>query len=105
MSTQSIPKPVAPPPVAAAGPSGKKWAILAVAALLGLGIAYMPTPHGLSHIAQLGVGITAFTAVLWASQIVNNGIASLFMMGLLMLAGVKPPLALSGFGGGSFWVL
>src|SRR5271169_2460314 len=107
MSTQSIPKPAAPPPTpqsnVVAGPSMKQWIILAIAIAVGLAIVSMPTPHGLSRIAQLVLGITAFTAVLWASQVINNGIASILMMGLLMLAGVKPPLALSGFGGGSFW--
>ena len=106
MSTQSIPKPAAPPSGAAyGGPSRMKWICLAIAVALGLAIAFMPTPQGLSHIAQLVLGITAFTAVLWATQVINNGIASILMMGLLLLAGVKPPLVLSGFGGGAFWVL
>jgi anion transporter len=105
MSTQSITKPAPPPSAAMPGPSAKQWLLLAIAVAVGLAIVVMPTPHGLSRIAQLVLGITAFTAVLWASQVVNNGIASILMMGLLIFAGVKPPLALSGFGGGSFWVL
>jgi len=109
MSTQSIPKPAAPPASppsnVVTGPSAKQWIILAIAIAVGLAIITLPTPQGLSRIAQLVLGITAFTAVLWASQIINNGIASILMMGLLMLAGVKVPLVLSGFGGGSFWVL
>jgi len=105
MSTQSIPKPAAPPSAAMAGPSKKQWIILAVAIAVGLAIVLSPTPHGLSRTAQLVLGITAFTAVLWASQIINTGIASILMMGLLLLAGVKVPLVLSGFGGGAFWVL
>jgi anion transporter len=108
MSTQSIPKP-APPPAAGVnnvvGPSARQWIIVAIAIAAGLAIIALPTPHGLSRIAQLVLGITAFTAVIWASQVINNGIASILMMGLLMLAGVKVPLVLSGFGGGSFWVL
>src|ERR1700691_6778919 len=105
MSTQSIPKPAAPPSPAMAGPSKKQWIIVAIAVAVGLAIVAFPTPHGLSRIAQLVLAITAFTAVVWASQVINTGIASILMMGLLMLAGVKPPLVLSGFGGGSFWVL
>jgi anion transporter len=105
MSTQSIPKPVAPPSSAMAGPTTKQWIIVAIAIAAGVAIVALPTPHGLSRIAQLVLGITAFTAVLWASQVINNGIASILMMGLLMLAGVRVPLVLSGFGGGSFWVL
>ena len=105
MSTQSIPKPAAPPAPAMTGPSKMKWIIAAIAIAVGLAIVALPTPHGLSRIAQLVLGITAFTAVVWASQVINTGIASILMMGLLMLAGVKPPLVLSGFGGGAFWVL
>jgi len=65
----------------------------------------MPTPAGLSPIGQAVLAITAFTAILWASQVVNNGIASVLMMALLIAAGVKPPLALSGFSAPPFWVL
>ena len=105
MSTQSVPKSAAPPSAAVTGPSGKQWIILAIAIAVGLAIVALPTPHGLSRIAQLVLGITAFTAIVWASQVINTGIASVLMMGLLLLAGVKVPLVLSGFGGGAFWVL
>jgi anion transporter len=105
MSTQSIPKPAAPPSAVMAGPSIKQWIIVAVAVAVGVTIVALPTPHGLSRIAQLVLGVTAFTAVVWASQVINTGTASILMMGLLMLAGVRPPLVLSGFGGGAFWVL
>jgi len=106
MSSQSVPKSATAPAPAATGPSLQmKWLMFAIAAAVGLGIIFMPQPHGLSRIAQEVLGITAFTAVLWATSVINNGIASILMMGLLMLVGVKVPLALSGFGGGSFWVL
>src|ERR1700722_16188698 len=105
MSTQSIPKPAPPPAIAMTGPSKKQWIVVLVAIAVGLAIVASPTPHGLTRIAQLVLGITAFTAVLWATQVINNGLASIFMMGLLMLAGVRVPLVLSGFGGGSFWTL
>src|ERR1700691_329450 len=109
MSTQSLPKPAPPPAVTASaamtGPSKKQWIIVLVAIAVGLAIVASPTPHGLSRIAQLVLGITAFTAVVWASQVINNGIASVLMMGLLLLAGVRVPLVLSGFGGGAFWLL
>jgi len=65
----------------------------------------MPAPAGLSRIGQSVLAITAFTAILWASQVVNNGIASILMMALLIAAGVKPPLAFSGFSAPPFWVL
>jgi anion transporter len=65
----------------------------------------MPEPRGLSRIAQTALAITGFTIVLWAFQVMNNGVASVLMMALLIPAGVKPSLALSGFSGGSWWIL
>ena len=82
-----------------------KWVWLALAAIAGIVIATLPGLKGLSHQAQLVLAITAFTAILWAFQIINNGVASVLMMGLLIVAGVRPPLALSGFGSPPFWVL
>src|SRR6266567_16215 len=106
MSTQSATHPVTPPSGAVAGSSQKtKWIWIAIAVAAGLAIIAPPAPHGLSRLAQLVLGITAFTAVLWAAQVINNGIASVLMMGLMIIAGVRPALALSGFGSPPFWVL
>ena len=85
--------------------AGSKWIWLAVAVSVGIGIATLPAFEGLSRQAQLILAITAFSAILWAFQVINNGITSVLMMGLLISAGVRPPLALSGFGGPPFWVL
>jgi len=82
-----------------------KWGWLALAILLGLGIAALPTPHGLTRPAHLVLAVTAFSVVLWAFQVVNNGVASVLMMGLLIIAGIRPTLALSGFGQPPYWVL
>jgi len=76
-----------------------------VAAAAGALVFLMPTPPGLSRTAQLALAITAFTVVLWAMQVMNNGIASVLMMALMIAAGIKPALAFSGFASGSFWVL
>ena len=73
--------------------------------MLGLAILALPTPHGLTRPAQTILAIMAFTAMLWASAAINNGIASVLMVALLIVSGVKPPLALSGFGSPPFWVL
>ncbi len=105
MGTPSAARPATTAPAAPGGSTGTKVLLFAIALAVGLGLIVLPTPHGLSRVAQIVLGITAFTVVLWASQIVNNGIASILMMGLLMLAGVRVPLVLSGFGGGAFWVL
>ncbi len=105
MSTSSVSRP-APPPAAELVPAHRiKWIPLLIAIAVGLGIGFAPTPHGLTHIAQVVLAITAFTAVIWATQVVNNGVASILMMGLLLLAGIRVPLVLSGFGGGAFWTL
>lgn len=83
----------------------RKWIWLSAAALLGMAVAGVPAIAGLSRQGQLVLAITVFSAILWASEIINNGIASVLMMGLLIVAGVRPPLALSGFGGPPFWAL
>ena len=77
----------------------------ALALAVGVGIAALPAIQGLSHLGQRVLAITAFTATLWAFQAMNNGVASVMMMGLLIVAGIRPPLALSGFGSPPFWVL
>jgi len=37
--------------------------------------------------------------------VMNNGVAAILMMGLMVLAGVKPAVALTGFASPSFWIL
>src|SRR5713101_508749 len=91
--------------MAATAKPNTKWIWLAVAAIVGIVIAVLPGFEGLSHLAQLVLAITAFSAILWAFQVINNGVASVLMMGLMIVAGVRPPLALSGFGSPPFWVL
>jgi len=93
---------VAPPTKSTASP---KWVWLAVAIVLGIGIAALPTPHGLTRPAHLVLAITAFAVVLWACQVMNNGVASVLMMGLLIVAGIRPVLVLSGFGQPPYWIL
>jgi anion transporter len=104
----------APPPVAAAKP-GLKWGWLAVAILVGLVVAYIPTPAGLDRTAQLVLAIIAGTVVLWAAEVMNNAVTTLLMMGLMMAVGVRPLLtvpgtnaisgALSGYADGAWWTL
>jgi anion transporter len=91
-------------PAAATG-SNMKWVGLAVAIALGVLILLIPTPTGLTVTGQRVLAITAFTVCLWVFQVINNGIAAILMMALLIPAGVAPPQALSGFSGGSWWIL
>ena len=93
-----------------------KWGWLAVAIAVGLGVAFMPAQPGLSHMGQLVLAVIAGTVVLWATDVMNNGLASLLMMGVLMAIGVaplttapglSPPVsgALYGFADGAWWTL
>jgi anion transporter len=82
-----------------------KWFGLAIAIALGLVIMLMPTPAGLTPTGQRVLAIIAFTVALWVFQVLNNGIAAILMMALMIAAGVKPPDALSGFSAGSWWIL
>ncbi len=113
MSTTTV---AAPSVAAPAAKHSIKWGWLAVAILVGLAVAYMPTPQGLDHIAQLVLAVIAGTVILWAAEVMNNGVASLLMMGTLMAIGVaplvvvpglSPPVsgALSGFADGAWWTL
>src|SRR5882672_3153556 len=81
-----------------------RWLAIAIAVAAGVAVRLIPA-EGLSPIAHSVLAVLAFTVILWVTQAVNNGIASVLMVALLILAGVKPPVALSGYGGGAFWVL
>lgn len=100
MAATTSPKPAAP-----ASASASKWIWAAAALIVGGGLAALPTPEGLSHIGHMILAITAGIAILWASQAINNGVASVLLMALLIYVGVKPPLALSGFGTPPYWTL
>jgi anion transporter len=107
---------VATPSPTATTPHTIKWGWLAVAIAVGLGVAFMPAQPGLSHMGQLVLAVIAGTVVLWATDVMNNGLASLLMMGVLMAIGVaplttapglSPPVsgALYGFADGAWWTL
>ena len=78
---------------------------LALAIIFGLALHLLPLTHGLTAPARVILQITGFTVVLWVFQIINPGFVSILMMGLMLLAGVKPPSVFSGFSSGGFWVL
>src|SRR5438105_11369629 len=95
---------VAAPP-AAAGLSATKLIWIGIALAVGLGIAFMPAVQGLSRNGQLVLAITACTVVLWATDVMNNGVASILMMALLIAVKMPPPRVLSGFADPAFWTL
>src|SRR5712692_7445216 len=82
-----------------------RWIGFGVAAVVGLGTLVLPPLHALPRPAQYVVAITAFTVLLWAFQVMNNGVASVLMMALMILAGIRVPLALGGFASPQFWIL
>jgi di/tricarboxylate transporter len=82
-----------------------KWIGLGLAIVIGLIILMMPTPAGLTPTGQRVLAITAFTVALWVFQVLNNGVASILMMALMIMGGVRVPDALSGFSQGSWWIL
>ena len=83
----------------------KKWIRFGIAVAAGQIILALPTPHGLSSHAHTILAVAAFTVLLWVLQVMNNGVASILMMALLILAGVRPGLALGGFSSPQFWIL
>jgi anion transporter len=100
MSTSAV----APPTVAAK--HKVKWTWLIIAIVVGVVVAAMPTPQGLTHNAQLVLAIVAGAIILWAAEVMNNGVASILMMALLIaVAKVPPPRALSGYADPAFWTL
>ena len=96
---------IAAPAAAAAPASNSKWFGLALAIVIGLIILLMPTPKGLTVTGQHVLAIVAFTVTMWVFQVVNNGIAAILMMAMMIPAGVRVPDALSGFSQGSWWIL
>jgi anion transporter len=108
MSQTHVQGPVAvpSPPAPTGGMStARRWTWVAVAAVIGGGIALLPPTEGLSHIAQMVLAAIAFTAVLWATEAVNNGVASILMMAIMIFVGVPLPRALSGYADPAFWTL
>jgi DASS family divalent anion:Na+ symporter len=78
---------------------------LCLAILVGGIILLLPTPSGLSGPAKSVLAVAAFAIMLWLFQVMNNAVASILMMGLMVLLGAKPQLVLSGFASPSFWIL
>src|SRR5262245_13114200 len=78
---------------------------LLVAIVFGLALHLLPLSHGLTPPARVILQITGFTVALWVFQVINPGFVSVLMVGLMLVAGVRPPGVFSGFSAGGFWVL
>jgi sodium-dependent dicarboxylate transporter 2/3/5 len=83
----------------------KKRIGLTLATAVCVAILLLPTPRGLSPLAHRVLAIAAFTVILWVFQVMNGGITAILMMALMILARVKPSLALSGYSSPQFWIL
>ena len=78
---------------------------LLLAALGGIIIILLPLPAGLSKAAQTILAITGFTVLMWMLQVMNNGVTSILMMGLMIVTGAQPKIVLSGFSSPGLWIL
>jgi len=78
---------------------------LIISAIVGIAILLAPLPSGMTADAQKVLAVAVFAILLWMLQVMNNGVTAVLMMGLMVLAGVQPGLALGGFAGSSFWIL
>ena len=74
-------------------------------AALGIGLRLLPTPHGLSGVGHSILAILAMTVVFWIFEVFGNAVSAILMIGLMIIAGVKPAHALAIFSELSFWIL
>ena len=72
---------------------------------LAVGIRLLPTPHGLTKVGHSILAILVLTVVFWVFEVLGNAVTAILMLGLMIMAGVKPQHALSVFSGPSFWIL
>jgi anion transporter len=82
-----------------------KWIGFGFALAVGLATLAIPPLRALPKPAPYVVAIAAFTVMLWVFQAMNNGVASILMMALMILAGIRVPLVLSGFASPQYWIL
>jgi len=103
MAATTAPAPIAGIPQISIKPT--KWIGLILAVIVCVAIIALPTPHGLTRTAQYVLAIICLAAVLWAFQALNNGIVSVLMLGLMIIAKVRPQLVFAGFASPGFWIL
>jgi di/tricarboxylate transporter len=76
-----------------------------VGLLLGISIRFMPPVGGLEPLGQAALGISLLAVVFWATDVLNVAATAIFMLGLLIAAGVPGQVALSGYASSAFWTL
>lgn len=102
-STQAVRPAVAVPAQQPAHQKRLLGAILGIVVAGGLRL--LPTPHGLTPIGHSILAILALTVIFWAFHVLGNAPTSILMLGLMIVAGVKPAHALSAFSELAYWIL
>ena len=78
-------------------------------AILGVTLAVIvrliPMGPGLTSVGHSIVAVLVLTVCFWAFEVLTNAVTSLLMLGLMIVVGVKPSVALGAFAGLSFWIL
>ncbi|MBI2817652.1 MAG: anion permease [Acidobacteria bacterium] len=72
---------------------------------LGVGLRLLPTPDGLTPVGHSILAILVLTVFFWIFNVLGNAPASILMLALMILAGVKPAHALSAFSAVEYWIL
>ena len=85
--------------------AGKQIGGAVIGVLLAAVIWNAPTPSGMTPLGQTILAILVLTAIFWVFGVLGNAVTALLMLGLLILAGVRPEHALSAFSSGPFWLL
>lgn len=80
-----------------------------VGACLGIAASWLiwlaPNPEGLTPIGHAVVAILLLTVIFWAFGVLGNAVTTIMMLGLMILAGVRPEQALGAFAGAPFWIV
>ena len=70
--------------------AGKQIGGVVIGVLLAAVIWNLPTPSGLTPLGQTILAILVLTAIFWVFGVLGNAVTALLMLGLLILAGVRP---------------
>jgi anion transporter len=78
---------------------------IAIAVVLAGAIMRQPSIGDLDSVGRSALAIMAAAVVILVTDVLPAAIAALLTLGLLMIAGVTPNVALGGFATGGFWIL
>jgi di/tricarboxylate transporter len=75
------------------------------AVILGVAIEWQPAIGALDSTGQTALAVMAAGVALLVTDVLPAGISAVLILGMLIIAGVPSPVALSGFATGAFWIL